>query len=1027
MNLPEFSVHRPVFITMVFLMVLVIGSISLSRLQIDMLPEIEMPTLSIRTQFEGASPEIMERQVTQVIEEIAATVPGVEEISSDSSEGRSNVRIRFAWGTDIDIAALDVRSVVEDELNELPEEVDRPSIRKFDISSFPVVLLGISSRLDPVDLTQLIEDEIRYRFSRIPGVAQVDIWGGYDREIRIELDPDRIMALGLPLDQIIQAVTQANQDQPTGKLEQGRYEIQLRAPAQFTHLDQIRNTVVAHQDGAAVTLSQIAQVKDTYEKLTRIIRVNGEPGIRVAIRKQSQANTVDVAKRVLEEIDAVNAAMPQVKIIPVINQGNFIQRSIANVARSVLYGGGLAVLILLFFLRTVRSTVVISLAIPISMLATFALMFFFNFTLNLMTLGGLALGVGMMVDNSIVVLENIFRHRDEHGKSPDSASKQGAMEVTPAILASTITTLVIFLPLIFVRGVSGILFTEMAYVIIFSLTCSLLVALSLVPMLTSRLLGIKKRKNTGSVISVFFSLSESFFVQTTHRYSYVLSKALDHRGVTLLITAAALGGALMLVPKIGTEFLPPSDEGEVRISGEMEVGTRLDLVDRQSRQVEAIAFPAVPEMVSSVVSIGASGHRPGSSAKIEIRMALTPAAQRTRSNVAIAHDLRQRLSGQIPGMEIRTRAPQGQFIMERILGGDDGLNVEIRGFDLDILETLAARAAERVAQVPGITDVLLSREAGTPQKEIEVDRNKAADLGLSVKDITDIISTAVAGSRAGEFQTLGDSYRIFVQLRDVENRTLDEILDLTLTTASGRQVAIRNLVSVHSGRGPLLIDRKDQQRIITVSANVSGRDLGSVATDVADRLSEIPRPAGYDLVVAGDFEEQQKAFRELIISLVLALILVYMVMACQYESLINPLVVMFSVPMAAIGVLVTLYLTHTTLNVQSYIGCIMLGGIVVNNAILLVDQSSRLTREGMMVKAAVMEAGRRRLRPILMTSLTTILGLIPLALGIGEGADAQAPLARSVVGGLTGATVITLVLIPVIYSLFHPDSTKACS
>ena len=425
MSLPEFSVHRPVFITMVFLMILVIGAVALSRLKIDMLPEIEMPTLSIRTEFPGASPEIMERQVTQVIEEIVSTVPGVEEITSDSSEGNSNVQVRFTWETDIDFAALDVRSVLEDEFDELPDDIERPRIRKFDIGSFPVVLLGISSRLDPVDLTQLIEDEIRYRFSRIPGVAQVDIWGGFDREIRIELDPDRIMALGLPLDQIIRSVRQANLDPPAGKLEQGRYEIQLRAPAQFSDLDQIRNTVVARQDGAAVTLGQVARVNDTYEKLTRIIRVNGEPGIRVAIRKQSQANTVDVSNRILEEIDAVNTAMPQIRIIPVINQGNFIQRSITNVARSVLYGGGLAVLILLFFLRAVRSTVVITLAIPISMLATFTLMFFFDLTINLMTLGGLALGVGMMVDNSIVVLENIFRHRHEYGTSPETASKQG--------------------------------------------------------------------------------------------------------------------------------------------------------------------------------------------------------------------------------------------------------------------------------------------------------------------------------------------------------------------------------------------------------------------------------------------------------------------------------------------------------------------------------------------------------------------------------------------------------------------------
>ncbi len=357
--------------------------------------------------------------------------------------------------------------------------------------------------------------------------------------------------------------------------------------------------------------------------------------------------------------------------------------------------------------------------------------------------------------------------------------------------------------------------------------------------------------------------------------------------------------------------------------------------------------------------------------------------------------MRQRLSGQIPGMLVRTRAPQGQFIMERILGGEDGLHVEIRGFDLDILASLASRAAELIETVPGVTDIEISREAGTPRREIHVDRDKAADLGLSVQNITDVLSTAVAGAKAGEYQTEGESYRIFVQLRDVENQSLDQILNLTLTTASGQQVALTNLVSVFSGWGPQLIDRKDQQRIITISANVAGRDMGSVAADVSGLLDGIPRPTGYDLGVAGDFEEQQKAFRELVISLILALVLVYMVMACQYESLVDPLVVMFSVPFAAIGVLITLFLTHTTLNVQSYIGCIMLGGIVVNNAILLVDQSSRLSRRDMTVQDAVMEAGRRRLRPILMTSLTTILGLTPLALGIGEGADAQAPLARA--------------------------------
>jgi HAE1 family hydrophobic/amphiphilic exporter-1 len=420
----------------------------------------------------------------------------------------------------------------------------------------------------------------------------------------------------------------------------------------------------------------------------------------------------------------------------------------------------------------------------------------------------------------------------------------------------------------------------------------------------------------------------------------------------------------------------------------------------------------VPEVVSSVVSVR--------EAEGEIRMSLTPAGQRQRSNTEIAEHLRQRLAGRVPGMVIRTRAPQGQFLLDRVLGGNEGLSIEIRGFELTILEALASSAAAAVAAVPGVTDVELSRKAGIPQQEIRVDRAKIADLGLTVRDVTELLQIAVAGTKAGEFRQAGNSYRIFVQLADAERRTIDEILDLTLTTTGGEQVALRNVVESESGRGPVVIERKDQQRLVTASANVAGRDLGSVAEDVQARLDGIPRPVGYDLFVAGAFEEQQQAFRELLIALLLAVALVYMVLASQYESLRSPLVVMLAVPLAAVGVLVTLFLTNTTLNLQSYIGCIMLGGIVVNNAILLVDQAGRLHRQGMSVSAAVAEAGRRRLRPILMTTSTTIIGLLPLALGIGEGADAQAPLARAVVGGLAGSTLITLVLIPAVYSLMHP-------
>jgi multidrug efflux pump subunit AcrB len=1122
MSLAAFSIRRPVLTVMVTLIVVVLGIVSMTRLRTDLLPSIELPTISVRTNYEGADPLVMERLVTQILEEIVATVPGVEEITSQSYDGNSRIRVTFAWGTSIDTAATDVRATIEDEINELPDDVGRPRVSKFDIDSFPVVLLGISSTLDPVELTRVIEDQIRFRFARVPGVAQVDLWGGFEREMRIELDPQRINSLGLGLNGIIDAIRDANLDLPAGKIERGRYEVTLRAPAEFTRLEEIRQTVIGERDGAMIRLGQVAQVKDTYRKLTRHIRVNGERGLRVAIRKQPEANTVEVARAVLEEVEAVNRALPAINVIPVINQGNFIERSIANVSRSVLYGGTLAVLVLLLFLRSLRSTAVIAMSIPISVVATFALIYFGGFTLNLMTLGGLALGVGMMVDSSVVVLENIFRRQREFGESAREAAIRGTNEVSGAIIAGTLTTLVVFLPLVFVRGLTGLLFTELALVIIFALICSLLVSLSLLPMLASRFLDKQSPSPRGRGDSATASASAPTsppppgegqgggarrmqpntepavedpppgplpggggVFREPHRvraegsatapasdpasppppgegqgggawqmhpntepaaetsppgplpggrgeeqrplaeaYRDLLHGALRFRWLVVLASAALLAASLQLFPLIGSEFIPPSDEGEVRITGEMEVGSRLDLVEQQTRKMEAIVYAAVPEAESSVVSVGSSGYRPGGAARGEIRLSLVPAAQRQRSNSEIAADLRKRLDGAIPGMKIRTRAPQGQFLLERLLRTDEGITIEVRGHDLDTLGLLAQRAADVVEGIEGVADIKLTREVGVPQRQIHIDRDKAADLGISVRDVTRAISIAIAGAKAGEFRVDGDSYRILVQMADAERRSIDEVLDLTLTADSGRQVALRNLVTTEEGRGPTVIDRKDQQRLVTIDVNIAGRDQGSVAEEVRQRLSEIARPQGYAMLVTGSYEEQQKATRELVTSLLLALALVYMVLASQYESLRDPLVVMLSVPMAAIGVLVTLFITNTTFNLQSYIGCIMLGGIVVNNAILLVDQASRLQREGITPFDAALEAGRRRLRPILMTTLTTILALAPLALGIGEGADAQAPLARAVIGGLIGSTLITLVLIPAVYTLFHPANRR---
>jgi HAE1 family hydrophobic/amphiphilic exporter-1 len=503
------------------------------------------------------------------------------------------------------------------------------------------------------------------------------------------------------------------------------------------------------------------------------------------------------------------------------------------------------------------------------------------------------------------------------------------------------------------------------------------------------------------------------------RYQRLLGWALDHRALTVVAAVLLMGASLALLPWIGSEFLPPSDEGEVRISAELEVGTRLELVDAQTRKLERLVFPAVPETVASVVTVGASGRRPDRSYIGQIVLALRPQSKRKRDNARIAADLRRRLAGRVAGVKIRVRARRGQFVLDRILAGESGLAVEVRGFELKTLDALAAQAAKAMRQIAGVTDVEITRKAGVPQRKLRINRAKVADVGLSVRDVTAALEVAVAGAEAGEYRVDGDAYRILVQLADVTTISLSEVLDLSLITKSGKKVALRNLLTTEPSYGPLVINRKDQRRLVRVEGNVAGRPMGSVAAELQRRLDQIPRPASYDLRVAGDYEEQQRAFRELLISFALALVLVYMVLASQYESLKSPLVVMLSVPVAGVGVLLALFATGTTLNVQSYIGCIMLGGIVVNNAILLVDQLQRLEAEGVEPRQAALEAGRRRLRPILMTTLTTVLGLLPLALGVGEGADAQAPLARAVLGGLMSSTPITLLLVPAVYLLLR--------
>jgi HAE1 family hydrophobic/amphiphilic exporter-1 len=1025
MNLPRFAVHRPVLTVMVCLIVIILGSVSFRRLPIDLMPDITYPTLSISTEYENASPEEVEELISRLIEEAMSAVPGVEEVTSVSAEGRSSVRVTFTWGTDLDAAANDIRDRLDRIIPRLPEDAERPRLRKFDLASFPVLILGVASNLDPIQMREIIDNQVKYRIERIPGVAALDIHGGLNREIHVNLNAEKLKALGLPIDQILNRIEEQNINLPAGSIEQGQMDITIRTPGIYTNLDQLRNTVVAIREKAPIQLKEIATVEDTWEKVTRIVRVNGRPGIRLAVNKQSGKNTVEVATGVLKELERINNDIPQLQITPIIDTSDYIKRSITNVGTTIFYGGALAILVLLLFLRNIPSTAIIATTIPISIIATFTLMYFGGFTLNLMTLGGLALGVGMLVDNAIVVLENIHRLR-ESGQGPEVAALEGSKEVVAAVITSTITTLVVFLPLIFVRGMAGIMFKQLSYVVSFSLACSLAVALTLVPMLASRV--------RRSVVPVsgdaqtrrqrFFQVVGGFFGRLERQYGNLLGFALNHRMLVLSAACLLLIASLLLIPSVGVELMPALDESEVVVSAEMAMGTKLEVLADTFQKIEALVQQEVPEIKNTVSYIGGSSWRARGSNTGEMRIALKPVKERKRSSEQIAAALRRKLT-LLPGVTVRTRAGQGLFLLRIGTSEGDKVELEVRGHELQISDALARRVQQVVENVEGITDAKISRETGTPEELILVDRNKAADMKLTILKIAKMLQTALSGTAASYFREAGNEYMIRVKLADMDKKDLQEILDLSLTNADGEPVVLRNVVNAQPRSGPVLIQRKDQERVVYVSANISGRDMGSVLTDIQRGLRNVPVPKDFSIVFGGDYEEQQRAFRELMMSFVLALILVYMVMASLYESLRYPLVVMFSVPLAGIGVIVMLFLTNTTFNVQSFIGCIMLGGIAVNNAILLVDHINLLRRRDQMpLRAAIEEAGRRRLRPILMTATTTILAMTPLALGFGEGGEAQAPMARAIIGGLLSSSLITLVVIPTVYAFVERRSLK---
>ncbi len=1021
MNLPEIAVNRPIMIYMFISVLLLLGGVAFSRLPVDLMPETQNPTLSIRVDYPGTAPEEMENLVTRPMEATLSSAPGIYRISSTSSEGSSNIRIQFDWSVNIDEAANELRTRIDRVRGSLPEGVLPPTMYKFDIAQFPIMFLAVSGDKDPRELRTMLEKDIQPKLERVPGVASVDIRGGLRREIHVKLSIEKLRSYNLSVNQIVNILRQENRNRPVGPMEEGKYEVLLRTQGEFHNVGEIQNVVVASRGGRPIYMRDIAEVTDTHEEIRQMVRIDDKPGVRFSIRKQSGSNTVTVAQGVIAELERIQKSFPGISIWPVFDSSKFITRSINNLRESAISGGLLAILALLLFLRNFRSTMIVAASIPITVIGTFLLMYAGGFTLNTMSFGALALGVGMIVDNAIVIIENVFRHR-EGGQTHAEAAITGTTEVAAPLVASTLTSVAVFVPLVFLGGMTGIMFKQLAYIVGFSQLFSLIIGLTLVPVLCSKYLRVRKPDAARHPwMARIVEVSGRALDALDEQYQRAIHWSLSHRKTVVFGAILLFGGSMFLIPFIGFEMMPEADEGEIRVNLEMAPGTRVEVTDELSRRMEQIVKREVPEMKHLMSEVGGGGFMSSSMHTSDLRIQLVDMSQRKRKSQEIVNALRPKLNI-MPGMTVRVRSSSGNMGMRMGSSNQSGerVSVEIRGYEMAVAADIARSVKDVIDTVPGITDSQVSRREGMPEMLIEVDRAKAASLGLNASDIADTLETVIGGRRASQFRQEGEEFNILVRLSEEQRANIGQLPQITVLTPSGQSVPIGDLVKATRREGPVSIERQDQERLVRVTAGYANRDLGSIVRDIDQRLSQMRLPSGFSFYYGGEYEEQQQSFRELLFCLILAVVLVYMVMAAQFESLRDPLIILFSIPLAAIGVALALFLTDTTFNIQAFIGAILLAGIAVNNAIVLIDYTNLLRhRDKLLLRHAVELAGRRRLRPILMTTLATILGLIPMSLGFGEGAEVQAPMARVVIGGMLTSTLITLLFIPTIYTIIE--------
>ena len=1024
MKLPEISVRRPVTTVMVFAAITLLGCVAFFKLNLDLLPDIEPPAVSVITPYPGASATDVESEVTKYLEDQLSTTPNLDRLESKSKDNIAIVNCIFNWGTDLDVAVNDIREKIDLAKPDLADGAEDPFIFKFSSSMVPVLIMTVTAEESSPDLYRIVDKQIADPLKRVPGVGAVVYVGGRERQINVHFDREAIEAYHLSVQQIRNVLVAENLNLPVGTAKIGRNELQIRVAGRYRDAAEIANTVIGSNGDALVRLRDVATVTDAFEEPQEWARSGKLPAIALIIQKQSGANTVNVIEAIKDRLKTLKTEVPaDIEIHEILDNSDHIYAMINSLTESAVVGGILVIVVCFLFLRRFRTSLVVSMAIPFSIIVAFIGLFVMDYTINVISMMSLAIAVGMVVDDAIVVLENIVRHVDD-GKSPKPAAVEATSEVGMAVAASTLTIVAVFAPLLLVKGIAGIIFGQLAFMILITILASLFISLTLTPMAASRLLRSRDERKLNPV----FVWSERLLNKIETDYSHVLGWGLGHRKIVLSLIIIVFTGSLALIPLIGTEFFPEVDSGEVEVVLEMPEGTRVEVTAGTTEEM-LNAVNAIPEMEASYALAGqtkkgfltALGFEEGTNIG-RIGGRLTDKEKRIRSAKEIASELREQVM-KLPGVE-KFSASAVSAIQKAFLGGGRPISIEILGHDIEVTNEVADKIKRIVEATPGAVDVSVSRKRPRPEVRVRLDRDKAASLGVNVALVADALRTHYYGFDDTKFREAGDDFDIELRLKKDQRETIREIGETPITTLTGQTIKLRNVASVSEGFGPVEIERKNRVRVTKVQAGVQGKVLGDVVRDIREQMASLDLPPGVSIEWGGEVEEQRKAFRDLTLLLILGIVLVYMVMAGEFEDFVDPFIIMFSVPFAFVGVIWAFAVTATPLNLMSFIGVIMLMGIVVKNAIVLVDYTKQLRAQGMTLNEAVVMGGRTRLRPVLMTSLTTIFGMVPLALSRGEGSEIWNALGITVIGGLLVSGLVTLILVPLMYSLVHRGRAK---